>query len=64
MGVASPAVEAAPEGEIFGKGVQVFTIAGPVILYGCVCKLAIRINLLADASYLKENSSDSGCNLL
>ncbi len=33
-GVASPAVEAAPEGEIFGKGVQVFTIAGPVILYG------------------------------
>ena len=33
-GVASPAVEAAPEGEIFGKGVQIFTIAGPVILYG------------------------------
>ena len=32
--MASPAVEAAPEGEIFGKGVQVFTIAGPVILYG------------------------------
>ena len=45
-GVASPAVEAAPEGEIFGKGVQIFTIAGPVILYGVVCKLAIRINLL------------------
>ena len=33
-GVASPAVEAAPEGEIFGKGVQIFTIARPVILYG------------------------------
>ena len=33
-GVASTAVEAAPEGEIFGKGVQIFTIAGPVILYG------------------------------
>ena len=32
--MASPAVEAAPEGEIFGKGVQIFTIAGPVILYG------------------------------
>lgn len=33
-GVAAPAVEFAPEGEVFGKGVQIFTIAGPVILYG------------------------------
>ena len=37
-GVASPAVEAAPEGEIFGKGVQIFTIAGPVgIPFLCRC---------------------------
>ncbi len=32
--VAAPAVESAPEGEVFGKGVQIFSIAGPVILYG------------------------------
>jgi len=32
--VASPAIEYAPEGEVFGKGVQIFSIAGPVILYG------------------------------
>lgn len=32
--VASPAVEYAPEGEVFGKGVQIFSIAGPVVLYG------------------------------
>ena len=32
--VAAPAAEFAPEGEVYGKGVQIFSIAGPVILYG------------------------------
>ena len=32
--VAAPAIEFRPEGEVFGKGVQIFSIAGPVILYG------------------------------
>lgn len=32
--VAAPAAEYAPEGEVFGKGVQIFSIAGPVILFG------------------------------
>lgn len=32
--VASPTIEYQKEGEVFGKGVKVFTIAGPVILFG------------------------------
>jgi stage V sporulation protein AC len=33
-GVASPAIEFKTEGQVFGIGVKIFTIAGPVILYG------------------------------
>ncbi len=33
-GVASPAMEYQCEGEVFGTGCKIFTIAGPVILYG------------------------------
>ncbi|MBE5872160.1 MAG: SpoVA/SpoVAEb family sporulation membrane protein [Lachnospiraceae bacterium] len=33
-GVASPAIEYKAEGQVFGIGVKIFTIAGPVILYG------------------------------
>ena len=32
--VAAPTREYQKEGEVFGKGVKVFTIAGPVILFG------------------------------
>ena len=32
--VVSPALEAKPEGMVLGVGAQIFTIAGPVILYG------------------------------
>lgn len=32
--VASPAIEYKPEGQVYGIGVKIFTIAGPVILYG------------------------------
>ncbi len=32
--VASPAIEYKAEGQVFGIGVKIFTIAGPVILYG------------------------------
>lgn len=32
--VCSPALEYKPEGQVFGIGVKIFTIAGPVILYG------------------------------
>ena len=33
-GVAAPAIEFQKEGQIFGIGCKIFTIAGPVILYG------------------------------
>lgn len=33
-GVASPAIEFQTEGWVFGVGCKIFTIAGPVILYG------------------------------
>lgn len=32
--VAAPSIEYKKEGQVFGIGVKVFTIAGPVILYG------------------------------
>ncbi len=34
--VASPAIEYQKEGQVFGIGVKIFTIAGPVILYGII----------------------------
>lgn len=33
-GVAAPAIEYQKEGQVFGIGCKIFTIAGPVILYG------------------------------
>lgn len=33
-GVAAPAIEFQEEGQVFGIGCKIFTIAGPVILYG------------------------------
>lgn len=33
-GVCAPIIEFQTEGEVFGKGVKCFTIAGPVIMYG------------------------------
>lgn len=32
--VVAPAIEYKPEGHVFGIGVKIFTIAGPVILFG------------------------------
>ena len=32
--VAAPAIEYKKEGQVFGIGCKIFTIAGPVILYG------------------------------
>ena len=34
--VAAPAIEYKKEGQVFGIGCKIFTIAGPVILYGVV----------------------------
>ncbi|MFP3155895.1 SpoVA/SpoVAEb family sporulation membrane protein [Lachnospiraceae bacterium ZAX-1] len=41
--VASPAIEFKKEGQIFGIGCKIFTIAGPVILYGILTSWILGI---------------------
>lgn len=41
--VAAPTIEYKKEGEVFGKGVKLFTIAGPVILFGIVTSWCIGL---------------------
>lgn len=41
--VASPAIEYQKEGQVFGIGCKIFTIAGPVILYGIFTSWALGI---------------------
>ena len=44
--VAAPTIEYKKEGEVFGKGVKVFTIEGPVILFGVFTSWILGIILL------------------
>lgn len=41
--VAAPAIEYKKEGQVFGIGCKIFTIAGPVILYGIVTSCALGV---------------------
>ena len=41
--VAAPAVEYQKEGQVFGIGCKIFTIAGPVILYGIFASWALGL---------------------
>ena len=41
--VVAPAIEFHAEGEVFGVGCKIFTIAGPVILYGLLSSWALGI---------------------
>ena len=41
--VAAPAIEFKEEGQVFGIGCKIFTIAGPVILYGVFCSWILGI---------------------
>ena len=41
--VAAPAVEFQKEGQVFGIGCKIFTIAGPVILYGILSSWILGI---------------------
>lgn len=41
--VAAPAIEYQKEGQVFGIGCKIFTIAGPVILYGVVSSWALGL---------------------
>ena len=42
-GVAAPAIEFQKEGQVFGIGCKIFTIAGPVILYGIFSSWALGL---------------------
>lgn len=41
--VAAPAIEFQKEGQVFGIGAKIFTIAGPVILYGIFTSWALGL---------------------
>lgn len=41
--VASPAIEYKKEGQVFGIGCKIFTIAGPVILYGIMTSWTLGV---------------------
>lgn len=41
--VASPAIEYKKEGQVFGIGCKIFTIAGPVILYGILASWCLGV---------------------
>ena len=41
--VAAPAIEYQKEGQVFGIGAKIFTIAGPVILYGVFTSWALGV---------------------
>ena len=41
--VAAPAIEFKKEGQVFGIGCKIFTIAGPVILYGIFASWALGL---------------------
>ena len=41
--VAAPAIEFRAEGQVFGIGVKIFTIAGPVILYGTLASWVLGL---------------------
>ena len=41
--VAAPAIEYKAEGQVFGIGCKIFTIAGPVILYGVICSWVLGL---------------------
>lgn len=41
--VAAPAIEFGVEGEVYGKGCKIFTIAGPVILFGILSSWALGL---------------------
>ena len=41
--VAAPAIEYKKEGQVFGIGAKIFTIAGPVLLYGVVTSWTLGV---------------------
>ncbi len=52
-GVTAPAIEARTEGWILGVGAKIFTIAGPVILYGTAASVVYGIFLQIFKFFMK-----------
>ena len=50
-GVAAPAIEFQKEGQVFGIGCKIFTIAGPVILYGIFSSWVLGLIYWVSVSY-------------
>lgn len=50
-GVAAPAIEYKSEGQVFGIGCKIFTIAGPVILYGILASWVLGIGYWVGKSF-------------
>ena len=44
--VAAPAIEYQAEGQVFGVGCKIFTIAGPVLLYGILASFLLGLGQL------------------
>lgn len=51
--VAAPAIEYQKEGQVFGIGVKIFTIAGPVILYGVFTSFIMGIGYIIINAWMK-----------
>ena len=51
--VAAPAIEYQKEGQVFGIGVKIFTIAGPVILYGVFTSFLMGIGYMIINGWMK-----------
>lgn len=51
--VASPAIEYQKEGQVFGIGVKIFTIAGPVILYGVITSFIMGVGYIIFQTMIK-----------
>lgn len=51
--VASPAIEYQKEGQVFGIGVKIFTIAGPVILYGVITSFIMGVGYIIFQNMIK-----------
>ena len=52
--VAAPAIEYKKEGQVFGIGCKIFTISGPVILYGICTSSLLGLFILDLDAVLKE----------
>lgn len=58
--VAAPAIEFKKEGWVFGVGCKIFSIAGPVILYGIFTSWLLGLGLLGSQNNRRDWVSEGG----